>query len=152
MTSIDDVYRKFGETAEAAQLLETQLGNILLKIEGSEKGLFEVEDKELAKNILKKIERSTLGGLLKSVEKKIGGAEITSSLFENALKDRNKLSHSFYREHNFRRNSSGGCKIMHQDLERMHKTILEAYTVALALSGIDTESLELPLPSGHLPI
>jgi hypothetical protein len=30
MTSLDDVYRKFGETAEAAQLLETELGNILL--------------------------------------------------------------------------------------------------------------------------
>lgn len=152
MTSLDDVYRKFGETAEAAQLLETELGNILLLIEGTEKGLIEHEDKELARNILKKIERSTLGGLLKSVEKKIGGAKVTSSIFEKALKERNRLAHSFYREHNFRRNTSEGCQIMLQDLEKMHETILDAYKVTLALSGIDIESLDLPLPKGHLPI
>jgi hypothetical protein len=28
--TLDDVYRKFGETAEAAQLLETELGTKLL--------------------------------------------------------------------------------------------------------------------------
>jgi hypothetical protein len=81
MTSLDDVYRKFGETAEAAQLLETELGNILLIVEGAEKGLLEREDKELAHSILKKIERSTLGGLLRSIEKKIGGPEVTESIF-----------------------------------------------------------------------
>lgn len=30
MPTLHDVYRKFGETAEAAQLLETELGNVLL--------------------------------------------------------------------------------------------------------------------------
>jgi hypothetical protein len=84
MTSLDDVYLKFGETAEAAQLLETELGNILLLIEGSEKGLLEKKDKELARTILKKIERSTLGRLLKSVEKKIGGFEAVENIFERA--------------------------------------------------------------------
>jgi hypothetical protein len=29
VNSLDDVYRKFGETAEAAQLLETELGTLL---------------------------------------------------------------------------------------------------------------------------
>jgi hypothetical protein len=29
MPTLDDVFRKFGETAEAAQLLETELGNLL---------------------------------------------------------------------------------------------------------------------------
>ena len=32
MPTLDDVYRKFGETAEAAQLLETDLGTIALMI------------------------------------------------------------------------------------------------------------------------
>jgi hypothetical protein len=152
MTSLDDVYRKFGETAESAQLLETELGNILLLIEGSEKGLLEKEDKDLARTIFKKIERSTLGGLLKSVEKKIGGFEATKNVFERALNERNRLSHSFYREHNFRRNTPEGCQIMLEDLRKMHETILGAYTIALALSGVDIESLEIPLPTGHLPI
>jgi hypothetical protein len=152
MTSLDDVYLKFGETAEAAQLLETELGNILLLIEGSEKGLLEKKDKELARTILKKIERSTLGRLLKSVEKKIGGFEAVENIFERAWYERNRLSHSFYREHNFRRNTPKGCQIMLEDLKKTHETILGAYTIALALSGVDIESLEIPLPIDHLPI
>jgi hypothetical protein len=31
MPTLDDVYRTFGFTAEAAQLLETELGNALIK-------------------------------------------------------------------------------------------------------------------------
>ena len=30
MPSLDDVYRKFGEVSEAAQLVETELGTLLL--------------------------------------------------------------------------------------------------------------------------
>lgn len=30
MPGLDDIYRKFGEAAEAAQLLETELGNMLV--------------------------------------------------------------------------------------------------------------------------
>ena len=30
MPTLDDVYRKFGEASEAAQLLETELGTLLL--------------------------------------------------------------------------------------------------------------------------
>jgi hypothetical protein len=152
MANLDDVYRKFGETAEAAQLLETELGNILLIKEGSEIGLFEDQDEELARNILRKIERSTLGALLKSIEKKVGGPEVTKTIFEKALSERNRLSHSFYREHNFRRNSPEGCEIMLQDLEKIHEAILDAYKITLALSGIDVESLDLPLPTKHVPI
>ena len=152
MANLDDVYRKFGEAAEAAQLLETELGNILLAIEGSEKGLLERQDKELARNILNKIERSTLGTLLRSIENKIGDSKTTNTILEKALHERNRLSHSFYREHNFRRNSSEGCEVMLQDLEKMHEAILEAYKITLALSGIDIESLDLPLPTGHVPI
>ena len=32
MPTLDDVYRKFGETAEAAQLLETELGTALMVV------------------------------------------------------------------------------------------------------------------------
>jgi hypothetical protein len=32
MLTLDDVYSKFGEAAEAAQLLETELGNMLLLV------------------------------------------------------------------------------------------------------------------------
>jgi hypothetical protein len=41
---------------------------------------------------------------------------------------------------------------MLEDLKKTHETILGAYTIALALSGVDIESLEIPLPIDHLPI
>lgn len=152
MVDLNDVYRKFGETAEAAQLLETELGNILIGIKVNEKDLLIRQDKKLAREILTKIERSTLGTLLKSINKKIGGSEVVKTIFEDALNERNQLSHSFYRKHNFRRNHSEGCQIMLKDLENMHETILKAYKVALELSGIDVDSLNLTFSTEHLPI
>ena len=38
MTTCEQVYAKFGLTAEAAQLFETELGTILLAREGEERG------------------------------------------------------------------------------------------------------------------
>jgi len=151
MTKIDDVYKKFGETGEAAQLLEAQLGNTLLKIRVDEEYLTTNQNKKLARSILTKIERSTLGGLLNSV-KKVGGWENLESLFQKALNERNRLSHSFYREHNFRRNSNEGCEIMIKDLKKMYTTILEAYKISLILSGHDIGFLDSDLPEKHLPI
>ncbi|MFC1535027.1 hypothetical protein ACFL7M_16875 [Thermodesulfobacteriota bacterium] len=152
MASLDDVYKKFGETAEAAQLLETEISNILLSIKAVEYDFFQNQNKSMAHGILEKINKSTLGTLLKKVEEIIGGEENLIKIFQNALNERNRLSHSFYREHNFRRNSNKGCDIMLEDLEKMHKTILQAYKVALALSGIDLDKLDLPIPTKHLQL
>ena len=70
-----------------------------------------------------------------------------------SLKQRNRLSHSFYREHNFRRNSDEGRVLMVQDLEAMHDAIIEAYKAVMRLSGIDLDKMtDTPLPNGHLPI
>lgn len=145
MATLDDVYRKFGETAEAAQLLETELGTLLLTIEAAEAGLFEQQNKELAQKIVHKINKSTLGNLLRKIEEKKGGVAATTIL-ENALTARNRLSHSFYREHNFHRNTPEGCDLMLQDLERVHEIIMEAYKFTLALAGHNIDCMELPLP------
>jgi hypothetical protein len=67
MTSLDDVYRKFGETSEAAQLLETELGNMLMMIKGLENNLIQEQNPDLALSIYKKINKSTLGQLLKQI-------------------------------------------------------------------------------------
>ena len=151
MPGLEDVYRKFGEVSEAAQLFETQLGNILLTIEGIELGLFLADRQEEAREILRRINKSTLGQLLKKIDQRNRSVEHTADLFAGALAERNRLSHSFFRKHNFRRNSSEGCGIMLEDLESIHETLLKAYKVALAISGIDLDSLHLPgLPTKHL--
>lgn len=55
MATPDEVYRKFGETSEAAQLLETELGTLLLKRKCIDAGLFEDSDPNRATAIYKKV-------------------------------------------------------------------------------------------------
>ena len=141
MATLDEVYRKFGETSEAAQLLETEFGTILLTIRGAEEELFFGDKSDLAKEILTKIDKSTLGRLLKQIGNKIDSKEQLEDLFSEALKQRNRLAHSFYRQHNFKRNTDEGRDIMIQDLGTIHDVLIEAYKAALLISGIDIEKM-----------
>jgi hypothetical protein len=64
MPTLDEVYRKFGEVAEAAALLETNLGTILLFFGVVEAGVtenFNAVEKAKAADILRRINRQTLG-------------------------------------------------------------------------------------------
>lgn len=153
MPNLNDVYRKFGETAEAAQLLETELGNILLLSGAVHASLLEQPDKKRATDLLAFVNRQPLGQLLRSLNRSSEDLDDLSDDLDCALVARNRLSHSFYREHNFRRNSSEGCALMLADLEAIHETIIHAYKAVMLLSGIDLEKMELDeLPTGHLPI
>jgi hypothetical protein len=151
--TLDDVYRKFGETSEAAQLLETELGNILILIGATEANLFDDPNPERASDLFKKITRQTLGQLLKNVRSSTETVGHLEALLSRALAERNRLSHSFYRHHNFRRNSDEGRALMFKDLESIHDTLLEAYKAVMLLSGIDLDSAVLDqLPTRRLPI
>jgi hypothetical protein len=151
--TLDDVYRKFGEAAEAAQLLETELGSMLLLIDEVEDGLLIVPDPKRASDLLTKINRHTLGQLLKRLNCKAPSLDTLESLLSNALGQRNRLFHSFYRQHNNRRNSDEGRALMLKDLQSIHGTLLQAYKAIMLLSGVDLAAVvELKLPTRHLPI
>ena len=153
MPTLDDVYRKFGEVSEAAQLLETELGTLVLWEKGVEAGLLSQKDPKLATEIHSQINKRTLGQLIRVAGEYEKSVEALSEHLNTALTERNRLFHSFYRHHNFRRNSSEGCQIMLDDLEEMHDTILNAYKEVMLLSGIDLDKLSNEeLPTGHLPI
>ena len=153
MACLNDVYRKFGEVGEACQLIETELGTLLLREEGQLKDLLENPNQELAKKIYSKINKYTTGQLfkkMKSHDKRLTDIETAVS---KALHDRNLLFHHFFRKHNFRRNTPEGCQIMLDDLENMHKTILEAYKKLMLFSGIDLDQLEdMNMPKNHVDI
>jgi hypothetical protein len=151
MVSLDDVYRKFGEASEAAQLLETELGNLCLEFEGTEEDLFAGTNPEEAARLFLKINKSTLGQLLKRLGENATTPRMAADEFASALAARNRLSHSFYRRHNFRRNTPEGRAIMFADLESIHQALLAGYKLALALSGIDLDSVQAgQLPTRHL--
>jgi hypothetical protein len=153
MPSLDDVYRKYGETAEAAQLLETELGSQLLEIGAATEKLFAKTDSGRAAELVDKINSHTLGQLLKRLSLSTQLADELQTLLMKALEERNRLSPSFYRQHNLRRNSDAGRAIMMDDLASIHQTILSAYKAVLLLVGVDLEAMHMPVPpTGHLPI
>jgi hypothetical protein len=151
--NLDDVYRKFGEASEAAQLLETELGTMLFAAGAIEADLFSSPGSARAAEILDFVNRQTLGQLLRSLNRSTDELTYLEPLLIGALKERNRLAHSFYRQHNFRRNSESGCQIMLDDLETIHKVVLDAYRGVLLLTGIDIyASHSIQPPQKHLPI
>jgi hypothetical protein len=150
MPTLDDVYRKFGEAAEAAQLLETELGNMLLLVRYE--GLPAKPRIERIRDILDTVNRHTLGQLLKALNNHEQSPDALNALLTKARDERNRLSHSFYREHNLRRNSEEGRALMVQDLEAIHAALLDAYKAIMLLQGIDLYTVVTPLPAGHLPL
>lgn len=140
MPTLDDIYRKFGEVAEAAQIVETDLGTMMLFYGVVEAGLISPTlevDSAGARNVLERVNRQTLGQLLKNAENHTHTLDMLEPLLTDALQARDRLSHSFYREHNFRKNTEAGRAIMMADLEAMHATLLEAMKALSLLSGID---------------
>lgn len=157
MATRDDIYRKFGKTSEAAQLLETELGTLLLLIGATEADLFENPDPETATSIYRKVNRKTLGQLIKQVHGSSNSLDHLEEMLSRAVAVRNKLTHHFFRRHNFRINSNEGRALMLDDLEGMHRDLLEAYKAIMRLSGIDldaiSDAIDLErLPKGHVPI
>lgn len=153
MPTLDDVYRKFGEASEAAQLLETELGTILFMVGALDAHLLDQPDPVRASDLLNSINRQTLGHVLKSLNRSTDSLVHLESLLLLALTERNRLSHSFYRQHNFRRNSDEGRRLMMEDLESIHDVLLEAYKAVILLSGVDLENANITaLPARHVPI
>ena len=144
MASREEVYEKFGWAAEAAQLLETELGTLLLTFRGAEEGLFFGDKPDIAQQVLSQIDRSTLGRLLKQIGSRTDSPEVVEAFFANALSERNRLMHSFYRQHGVRINSPEGRDLMLEDLERLHTVVFDAYKAALLLSGIDLDAIVAP--------
>lgn len=170
MPTLDDVYRKFGEVSEAAQLLETELGNILFGeavVEGMLVRLPESArlNKKQAEELMDNVNRQTLGQLIKNAKRYTKALDQLEPLLAEALEERNRLSHHFYRQHNFRRNSDVGRLLMLEDLESIHHVLLNAYKAVVLLSGVDLDAVaeksnkardngERPAadPTVHLPI
>ena len=141
MAAREEVYEKFGMAAEAAQLLETELGTMLLIFRRAEDGLFFGDKPHIAREILAQIDRSTLGRLLKQIGSRTDSPEVVEEFFANALAERNRLMHSFYRQHGVGINTPEGRDLMLQDLQQLHTVILDAYKAALLLSGIDLDAI-----------
>jgi hypothetical protein len=154
MPKLDDVYCKFGNAAEAAQLLETELGNALLKHGIVEEDLLDQLNPERAMVLFREVNKQTLGRLIRKLkDKNVSIVANLEDVLAKALEERNRLSHSFYRQHNFRRNSDEGRQLMLEDLESIHTTLVDAYKAVMLVTGVDVDKLSMiKLPTKHLHI
>lgn len=185
MPTRDDIYRKFGQVSEAAQCLEIELGNLLIQHNCIEASLFERQDPKKAASIFDQINRQTFGQMIRSllaldcptspvrwrfiisgsggtsrVDSPVAGPtkqdmDDLEQLFSDALAARNRLTHSFFLQHNIRINSEDGCEVMLQDLDAINQVLTEAWDAASLLSGHDLKKLidtwgDASLPAGHL--
>jgi hypothetical protein len=153
MPSLEALYAKFGVTAEAGQLLETELGNLLISDAIELHGFDKVQNKVLAKRILAEIDRKTLGQLIQAFRKRrIVPIEFEKEL-ELALSERNRLNHSFFLEHNLRKLSDEGRQQMVADLDVIHERLFNAYLSTSKLSNIEISADALAkAQTGHLPL
>ena len=113
------------------------------------------DDGKRAIGVMRGINRQTLDTLIRDAKNKSQPVEEVAALLERALRERNRLSHSFYRRHNFRGNSGEGRAVMMQDLETIHEVILEAYKALMLLGGTDLDALSkepFALPTVHVQV
>lgn len=139
MATRDELYAKFGITAEAAQLFETKIGTLLLLVSAIENGWHVTPDPVNARKALDQIEAHTLGRLLGVLKGKVAFDEQLAEQFASALKARNRLNHGFYERHNFKIQTDEGREIMIADLEELHEEFFEAWRIASGLTAAMAE-------------
>lgn len=127
MATREELYAKFGVTAEAAQLLETDLGTILLAVEGWKNGWHISPDSERATEFYERLNRKTLDQLMGDVRRYIQFDDAITEKLETGLAARNRLNHGFFERHNFAIQTDEGRDKMVQDLERLHTQLFEAW-------------------------
>jgi hypothetical protein len=96
---------------------------------------------EAGRDLMSRIDRQTLGQLLRNTKRHSDALNNLEPLLSDALDARNRLSHSFYRQHNLRKTTDAGRAIMMADLETMHVTLIDAYKALSLLSGIDLDKV-----------
>lgn len=96
MVTLDTVYWKFGYASEAAQLLETELINVITEYDMSQG-----KDIQSLKKQFLEMDKYTLGKLNYALKSRMVEDADTLEYVSDALKARNYLAHDFFRAHNF---------------------------------------------------
>lgn len=141
MASRDELYAKFGITAEASQLLETSLGTLSLSVAGLSSGWHIAPDATAARAALEKIDANTLGQILAGLKGRVGFSEELLDVLSNGLSARNRLIHGFFERHSFSIQTDEGRDAMMADLESLHDLLFTAWRHADAMAGLASEVL-----------
>ena len=141
MASRSAVFEKFGQTAEVAQLFETDLGTILLALEGEQRSWHLSPDPDSASAFYEKLNKKTLGQILTGVKSFVDLDDHVETIFQRALSARNRLNHGFFEGHNFAIYSPEGRDAMLADLEKLHTELFAAWQTSQRVSSFLVERL-----------
>jgi hypothetical protein len=130
-----ELYFEFGRTAEMAQIMEVEAGNLALAFMSLAFDPSKITDEERRcfKAIIDDVNRRTFGSLLKEIRKMGSVSESIEKTINEALEKRNYLVHKFFRSHNLQINSEEGRKEMRAELKEIYEALSLAH---LTLSGM----------------
>ena len=130
-----ELYPEFGITAEKAQVLEVEAGNVALRFVTLlvDTSKITPEETELFRAISEDINRKTFGYLVSHLKKTMDIRDSIISSVDEALENRNYLTHRFFRTHNFAIHSETGRRSMLEELNGIQKKLDLAHQI---LSGI----------------
>lgn len=141
MTTREEIYAKFGVTAEAGQLFETELGTLLLSAQGMMGGWHIIPDPEAGQKLVTEINTHTLGRLLGRIKAIVTFDDDLNESLMSALRARNRLNHGFYERHNFRIETDDGRALMMDDLEQLHTELFTAWQTVSAMTATTLDLL-----------
>lgn len=129
------LYFEFGRTAEMAQVMELEAGNLALAFVSLVFDPAKITDEErhLFKTMIDDVNSRTFGNLLKQIRRIGSVSEGIEKTINEALERRNYLVHRFFRSHNLQINSEEGRKEMRKELEEIYESFCRAHAT---LSGM----------------
>ena len=128
---LDELYAKFGRTAEMAQVMELEAGNLALSyvLIAFDVNNLTKEQKLFLKSLSEDIDRRTFGNLVSIMKKSMNIDQKIKDKIDYALEKRNYLTHRFFRTHNFAIHSAEGRAKMIEELSNLHEAFSIAHTI-----------------------
>ena len=132
---LQELYCKYGRTAEMAQVMEFEAGNFVLaciSVMFDPKTITD-EQRRMFRSVIDDVDRRTFGNLLNQIRNTATISEEIEKTVTEALEKRNYLTHKFFKAHNFAINSEEGRKAMNAELDDIYRALNLAHAV---LSGM----------------
>jgi len=128
---LDELYAKFGRTAEMAQVMELEAGNLALSyvLIAFDVNNLTKEQKLFMKSLSEDIDRRTFGNLVNILKKSMNVDQKIKDTVDSALEKRNYLTHRFFRTHNFVIHSVEGRAKMIDELSNLYEAFSIAHTI-----------------------
>jgi hypothetical protein len=132
------LYAEFGITAEKAQVLEIEAGNVALSYVTLFVNTDNItpEETEMYRGVVDDVNRKTLGSLLKHIKGQLHFDDTIINIIDEGLKQRNYLTHRFFRTHNFALFSEDGRKVMVAELKEIQATLDKAHATLHVISEL----------------